>query len=280
MEDRKLQGLFGHPGGKSRYVDFLTPILPPHRVFIEPFVGSGALFFAKPKAPVNVLNDADPQIAAVFKNFSCPTLKRCLSRRVSRKLVEDAIGRFKKGSTHACDVLIAKKFTHNSAGLNPSRLKIDASQGRPAAPTILRNCDSYVEKLLGARILSTDYSDVVRRYDAKDSLTFMDPPYWGVDNTKYAFCGMTRHGRDRGGRPCEVTPEAVCGLARRAKGKVLITYNDHPQVRKACAGLVVRRIHYVYTSSQRQGQPAQDVGGLVIANFRLPKRLTRRSARA
>ena len=46
-----------YPGGKTQLVKEILKRMPPHTTFIEPFVGGGSLFFAKPKSKKEVLND-------------------------------------------------------------------------------------------------------------------------------------------------------------------------------------------------------------------------------
>ncbi|MCC7452959.1 MAG: DNA adenine methylase, partial [Crocinitomix sp.] len=35
-------------GGKQKLVSLILPNIPQHTVYVEPFVGGGAIFFAKP----------------------------------------------------------------------------------------------------------------------------------------------------------------------------------------------------------------------------------------
>jgi hypothetical protein len=55
----------GYPGGKgaSGCVQQVINQMPPHRVYIEPFVGGGAVFLAKAPAASSVLMDLDPAVA-------------------------------------------------------------------------------------------------------------------------------------------------------------------------------------------------------------------------
>jgi DNA adenine methylase len=46
-------------GGKQRLAAQIVALMPPHRVYLEPFAGGAAVLFAKPRAPRETLNDID-----------------------------------------------------------------------------------------------------------------------------------------------------------------------------------------------------------------------------
>mgnify|MGYP000216877373 CR=1 FL=1 len=43
-------------GGKQTLLKYLLPLIPQHKLYCEPFFGGGAVFFAKPKSDVEVIN--------------------------------------------------------------------------------------------------------------------------------------------------------------------------------------------------------------------------------
>ena len=46
-------------GGKQRLAAEIVSMLPAHRIYCEPYFGGGAVFFAKPKSKIEVINDID-----------------------------------------------------------------------------------------------------------------------------------------------------------------------------------------------------------------------------
>jgi len=61
-----------------------------------------------------------------------------------------------------------------------------------------------------------------------------------------------------------VSPDEVCGALRSVKGKFLLSYNDHPEVRKACTGFKIERLKTDYTINKGR----HDVGReLLIRNY-------------
>lgn len=54
-------------GNKARVADNLLPYFPKHTIYIELFFGGGGMFFNKPRAKYNYLNDKDDNVYNVFQ---------------------------------------------------------------------------------------------------------------------------------------------------------------------------------------------------------------------
>lgn len=59
--------LLNRLGNKRRMAARILPYIPEHRHWIEPFFGAGGLFFAKPKALRNIVNDLDEEVYNLFR---------------------------------------------------------------------------------------------------------------------------------------------------------------------------------------------------------------------
>lgn len=56
-----------YPGAKWRLAPWIIDHIPPHEGYLEPFFGSGAVFFNKPASRVETLNDIDGSVVHFFK---------------------------------------------------------------------------------------------------------------------------------------------------------------------------------------------------------------------
>jgi hypothetical protein len=55
------------PGSKWRLSDWIIQHMPPHEVYLEPFFGSGAVFFNKMPSDTETINDLDGNVVNLFR---------------------------------------------------------------------------------------------------------------------------------------------------------------------------------------------------------------------
>lgn len=56
-----------YPGSKWRLADWIVSLMPPHKSYLEPFFGSGAVFFKKTPSRIETINDLDGEIVNLFR---------------------------------------------------------------------------------------------------------------------------------------------------------------------------------------------------------------------
>lgn len=55
------------PGAKWSIAERIINMMPEHKIYIEPFFGSGAVFFNKSSCNLEILNDLDNEVVNLFK---------------------------------------------------------------------------------------------------------------------------------------------------------------------------------------------------------------------
>lgn len=54
-------------GGKQNLISTIIPLFPAHSTYIEPFVGGGAVFWAKSKSKVEIINDTNRELINFYE---------------------------------------------------------------------------------------------------------------------------------------------------------------------------------------------------------------------
>lgn len=175
-----IKTIWGSPAGKKRLAARLVKLITPHKVYVEPFAGSAAVFFEKEPVDVEVLSDADPEIASAYK-----ALKALTADELNQLRKKDWIGREStfKGLIDARPRSRAEKLyrflylSHFSYGklrgksFNPNADGVEA--------TTIGRIEKFGERVRKAEVRHAHYADVVKEFDGKDTFFYLDPPYPG-----------------------------------------------------------------------------------------------------
>lgn len=216
-------------GGKGRLADWILPKFPRHTCYVEAFTGAGAMYFAKPPAEVEVLNDVNGELVnlyRVMKHHPEELIRQFKWALSSRKVYE---WHQMTPPETLTDIQRAARFyylqklsfggkvdgqTFGTATTSPPRLNLyrieeDLSQAH------IRLQSTYIEDL--------SWEKVVDKYDRPHTLHYMDPPYWGTEGYGVEF-GWEHY-------------ERMAEFAASAKGMVIISINDHPDIRRVFSEL-------------------------------------------
>ena len=143
-----------------------------------------------------------------------------------------------------------------------SRLKATAMSYEQSKQQI----EAVAERFLGVAIEQRDFRDLIPRWDSPETMYFCDPPYYGPVGAQF----------------WKFTDEDHVDLAaalHQVKGKVMLTYYDHPAVRDLYPAAPTGRWHLLEHHRPRRGavvwgHPLTTVCELIIANFPLPTAVT------
>ncbi|HBF89380.1 MAG TPA: methyltransferase [Bacteroidales bacterium] len=179
-------------GGKQMLVKHLLLLIPAHRLYCEPFFGGGALFFAKPKSEVEVINDLNGEVINFYKvlktNFK-ELEKEVKATLHSRELYNKAREIYKNPTKHSelkrawafwtlTNQGFAGMITSWGFGNTPSKEKSLANKRDAFTP-------DYADRLRTVQIECNDALKVMDRCDGKDTFFYLDPPYFNSDMGHY-----------------------------------------------------------------------------------------------
>jgi DNA adenine methylase len=174
-----------YPGAKWSLAELIVRQFQPHFHYIEPFFGSGAVFFAKPPVPHEVINDRNSQVANMFTVLRDTPEDLCWALETtpwsrdeydqSPVLTGDALEDARRfvvrcWQAHASD--LAKKTGWKNRG--PSQRAGGMSHRWAKVPAQLQ---ALAFRLKDAEIENREALEVIKRHAAEDCLIYADPPY-------------------------------------------------------------------------------------------------------
>ena len=90
-----MKPFFCRIGSKAKIANKLLKFFPKHSIYVEPFIGSGALLYAKQPSDVEVINDLDKNVINNFKmlknadinieNYNLRTTLEAMNKLVNSK---------------------------------------------------------------------------------------------------------------------------------------------------------------------------------------------------
>lgn len=244
-------------GGKRRLAKHILPMFPEHTCYVEPFAGAAALYFLKEQVKVEVLNDVNGELVNLYRvvkhhleEFTRQFKWALTSREIYKWMQitpEETLTDIQRAARffYLQKNAFGGKVSGQSFGtattspprLNLLRLEEDLSQAH------LRLSQTYIEHL--------DWSTCIAKYDREHTLFYCDPPYYGTEGYGVDF-GIEQYDR-------------MAELARLIKGKMVISVNDIPEMRKAFAGLQMESLPITYTVGG--GKKGSKAAELVIRNW-------------
>lgn len=197
--ERNIKTPISYYGGKQNLVATILPLIPDHKTYTETFVGGGAIFWAKQRSEVEIINDYNRELINFYECVQNEFIELEKLVRISlhsRSLHSDAtviynnphmFNRLKRA--WAVWVLAAQSFSSMLDG----SFGYDVIRGT-TSQKIKNKREAFTEDLAmriqNVQIENTDALRVIKSRDTKDTFHYVDPPYFNSDCGHYD--GYTR----------------------------------------------------------------------------------------
>jgi DNA adenine methylase len=180
-------------GGKQQLAKTIVGIIPQHKVYVEPFIGGGAVFFSKPPSEVEVINDINGELVNFYKviqndfNALQKEIKKTLhsrqEHRHARVVYEnpDMFSPVKRA--WAVFVLANASFAGNfGSGFGYDK---DGRTTKALASKIKRFTDVLSARIINTQIECIDALKIIKAFDSSETFFYLDPPYPETDQGHY-----------------------------------------------------------------------------------------------
>lgn len=176
---------FAYYGGKARLAPWIVSLMPAHRVYVEPCLGAGAVFFAKPPTEHEILNDLNRSLVAFFRMLrerpdELVHLCRCTpyARAELEAADPDEDGLDDLERARRWWVSVNQSF--NKTGRHNNGFAASAAAGAGEAKTTQRRLArlfDVADRLRDAVIECRPAVELVATFDTPRTVFYVDPPY-------------------------------------------------------------------------------------------------------
>ena len=174
-----------YPGSKWSMADWIISQMPEHKVYLETFFGSGAVFFRKKPAVLETINDIDSNIVNLFKVIRNHPEKLAEQIQYTPLSREEYYYTFEANPKNEierarvflvrCGQAIGAKTSDRTgwrSNINPMN-QHKAREWNRLPNKILMVAD----RLKNAQIEHQDANTLIERYNRQEVLIYADPPY-------------------------------------------------------------------------------------------------------
>lgn len=226
-------------GGKRKLADHLLPLFPEHTCYVEPFCGAAALFFLKQPSQVEVLNDINGDLVNLYRVVKhhleelYKQFKWVLTSRQNWEWLQSTPPETLTDVQRAARFLYLQKLAFGGRVDGQSFGTATTSRPRFNVFSLEQDLADAHFRLANTTIESLPWAEVVKRYDRPHTLFYCDPPYWETEGYGVDFPWSEY--------------EQLAKMARSIKGQMIVSINDHPDIRQLFADFAMVEVEYEYT---------------------------------
>lgn len=231
-----MKAVVKYPGSKWSLANWIITLFPEHHSYLEPFLGSGAVLFNKPRSDIETVNDLDGNVVNLFECIREEPEK--LARSIyltpySREVYEKAYREMPKDRFEAAvNFYIRLNMGH---GFRTTGEKVgwkNDVQGRERSyasqdwSNLPEKIMQAAERLRGVQIENKPAVDLIERFNYRNVLIYSDPPYML----------QTRHGKQYRCEMDDKDHEELLDALLKHKGYVIISGYDTDLYNSMLAG--------------------------------------------
>jgi DNA adenine methylase len=255
-QNPRVKPIVRWPGGKSRLLKKILPMIPPHELYGEVFGGGLATFFAKERSPLEIVNDVNGDLVALYLNVQrhLPEVLRQVESFISSRQLFYEFGK-QRGLTEierAGRFLLRNRISFGGGGDSFGVTKTANGGGaqftREKVKALL---EAAHERLNGVIIENLPYDRFLKLYDKPEAFFFFDPPY--INAPTGAYDGWT-----------EKDAVEFRKNLRRLKANWLVTINDCELTRDLFADCKVESVVSKNGCVNNALKPKATFGELII----------------
>ncbi|AQW85500.1 adenine-specific DNA methyltransferase [Campylobacter pinnipediorum subsp. caledonicus] len=244
---------FGWVGGKSKLAKDIIALMPKHDKYVEVFGGALSVFYQKEPSKCEILNDINGELINLHRIIKTRPqslnieLNNMLRSREIFYLIKDKKLKPRNNIQRAAFYFYLISLSFGSKGNNFAMAKNRNSKN------IYRDFTLQSRRLKGAIIENMSYERLIKEYDSKDTLFYLDPPYVGTESyykTPKDF-NIADH-------------KNLSYMLNNINAKFILSYNDCDLVRELYSDFIIKELNIRYTLNAKTNKINKE---LLIINF-------------
>jgi DNA adenine methylase len=180
-------------GGKQQLAETIIRLIPPHKIYAEPFIGGAAVYFAKPPSEVEVINDINSELTnfyEVIKNDFSTLQKEIAATLHSRKTHKHARVVFENPDMfdkikRAWAIFVLANTSFGSDMAAGYGYDISGRETRSLTSKIESFTERLSKRLRNTQIECCDALKIIETRDTPETFFYLDPPYPDTDQGHY-----------------------------------------------------------------------------------------------
>ena len=171
-------------GNKKRIAKDIIKHFPAHKIYIEPFFGAGGMFFSKPKAKYNIVNDLDSDVFNLFQVVM--NQKEELEKAFYMMPIHSDLLEYWKANKEQEPIRKALRFLFLSNFTYLGKQDTMCFGTENPKDIVFKHIDNTQKLLEGVQFSNRDYVkflNQLRPRNALSSFIYCDPPYLITTNT-------------------------------------------------------------------------------------------------
>lgn len=224
-------------GGKWQLAPWIIEHFPAHKCYVEAYGGAASVFMQKRSSKVEVYNDLDGDVVNVFRILRDPQQWPELRRRMrclpyARLEFEATLAPATDDIDRALKTLSRSRMGYGVNAIKDLTTSMRVRRDEKSTPAhewsaLWKDVENWAARFAGVTIECDEATAVLERYDHRQALHYVDPPYVQATRGKrnrYAFEMSDEQHR------------ALAEVLHRLEGMVVLSGYDCPLYRELFAG--------------------------------------------
>lgn len=261
-----MKPLLKWSGGKYDELKYIRPYCLNHNevsLYIEPFVGAGAVFFDR-EYDKNVISDVHSDLVNFYQQIKNGNSKNIYNLVLSFPITEEGYYHIRDNYKPINDVELAARFyylrktcfrgmlRYNKAG------EFNIPFGRYKSINIEDLLNDNYEKLLAeTEVLRASFEELFEKYNDESHFVFLDPPY----DSKFVDYGYCSFDRD--------LHVKLANYIKASKNKCLMVIGETDFIKNLYKDYIVDRYHKKYRFKIYGGRVGNEINNthLIVKNY-------------